>query len=232
MTATAAATRRPSRQRSAEARSPAVRGGSDLRSVRAGDPVVAVLDGGPVDAEVVDVALASCVRLARDLRLIHMYGPSDSDPTPLTDAFAREYASGAMGVARLVPAVSASAVCIRWDTSAALRRELATAEVLVASDDRARELVDAVRPARHGDRRSRIISVPYSWTSEDALPLGYRLALECELEHGSERADGATTPEALDDAWRVGIACPPLSGETIRAWSACSTWPPRTVSAP
>lgn len=195
------------------------------------DPVVALVDGGPDDADVVDVAFASCLSRERDLRLVHMYGSPEGGPTPFYDAIAREYVRGAMEVAGLVPGVEASAVCIHWDNLGALRRELANADLLVASVDRVEELIGGVRPTRDGDRRGRVIGVPGGPTDSDRLRFGYRQALLRELEHAGERADGATTPEALDDAWHVGIACPGFSVETIHAWAACSAWPPLTVPA-
>lgn len=57
------------------------------------------------------------------------------------------------------------------------------------------------------------------------LRLGYRLALQRELERQVVRADGSTAPEELDDAWHVGVASPPLRAATIDLWAACSAWP-------
>lgn len=187
-------------------------------------PVVALLDGGPDDAEVVDVALAECVRVERDLRMIHVYG-SGGATTPLADSFAREYAHGTLVVAGLVPEVSASAVAVARDPGT-LRGELGSAGLVVAPADM--ELTEAMLPVR-AHRRCRVVRVPAE-RDRPRLRYGYRLALLRELERGG-RADGATTPEALDDAWHVGVACPALSEETIRAWSACAAWPPLTVSA-
>lgn len=233
MTARAAALqRRTPHHRNAGIRPPVVHSWSEPRRLRPTAPVVALLDGGPDDAEVVDVALGSCVRRGRDLRLVHMYGTPGIATTPLADAFAREYASGAIAVAGLVPGVSASTVCIPWETRGALRREVLNAELLVASVDRAAEMIDAARPSREGGRGVRIVTVPGAPTDTERLRMGYRLALLRELERPGERLDGSTTPEALDDAWHVGVACPPLSADTIRAWAACSAWPPRTGPDP
>jgi hypothetical protein len=186
--------------------------------------VVALLDGRPDDAEVVDVALAECVRLERDLRMIHLYG-SGVATTPLADAFAREYAQGAMVVAGLVPEVGASAVAVPRGPGA-LRCEFAGAGLVVAPADMGLTEVTLRGRARG---RPRVIRVP-GVRNRPRLRYGYRLALVRELDRG-ERADGATTPEALDDAWHVGVACPALSEEAIRAWSACAAWPPLTVAA-
>ena len=185
--------------------------------------MAAVLDGRPDDAEVVDFALSQCVRLRRDLRMIHVYGAGGAT-TPMADAFAREYAHGALVVAGLVPWVSASAVVIARDPSA-VRCELRGTGLVVAAADM--DLTEVMPGCAHG-RPLRVLRVPTS--GQVHLRYGYRLALLRELERG-ERVDGATTPEALDDAWHVGVACPALSEETIRAWSACAAWPPLTVSA-
>lgn len=187
---------------------------------------MALLGGRPDDAEVVDVALAECMRRNSDLRMIHLYG-SAGTTTPLVDAFAREYVRGAMVVADLCPAVGASAVAIARDADT-LRLELGSAGLVVAPADM--ELPAAMLPVRMHGRVCRVIRVP-EVCDRPRLRYGYRLALLRELERG-ERADGATTPEALDDAWHVGVASPALSEETIRVWSACVAWPPLTVSVP
>ncbi|WP_165372657.1 hypothetical protein [Pengzhenrongella frigida] len=229
MTAITATKRRPGSVRF-ETGTPTALGRLRPRRVRARKVVVAVLDGGADDAEVVDVALGSCLARRRDLRLVHLYGALDEAPTPLFEAFAREYLRGAMTVARLVPTVDATAVSIPWATSDLLRPELAHAEILVASMGRSAEVVDAGRPVRSGALRCHIITVSGTRSQSGELRFAYRLALQGELERSGGRADGATTPEALDDAWHVGIACPELSADAINAWVACSAWPPRTVS--
>ena len=186
--------------------------------------MVALIDGRSEDAEVVDVALAECVRRASDLRMIHLYG-SGGTTTPLVDAFAREYVRGAMVVAGLCPEVGASAVAVVRDADL-LRREIGSAGLVVAPADM--ELTAAMLPVRAHGRSCRVMRVP-GVSGRPRLRYGYRRALLRELERG-ERADGAKTPEALDDAWHVGVASPALSEETIRAWSACVDWPPLTVS--
>lgn len=75
-------------------------------------PVVALLDGGPDGAEVVDVALAACVGRGSELRLVYASAHADGARTPRSDTFEREYASGALAVVRCVPGVRASAICL------------------------------------------------------------------------------------------------------------------------
>ena len=191
-------------------------------------PVVALLDGGPDDAEVVDVALAACVGRGSELRLVYASAHADGVPTPLSDAFEREYASGALAVARCVPGVHASAICLPGLAVDALRPELVCAEMLVVSAAAATAMIDAVRATGDDGRRCPVTSVEAAPTGSERLRLGYRLALLRELEPARERRDGSTTPEELDDAWHVGVACPPLEPETIDAWAACSSWPLRT----
>lgn len=202
------------------------------RRVRVRKVVVAILDGGFDDAEVVDVALATCLSRGRDLRLVHLYGVADETPTPLYEAFAREYLRGAVTIARLVPTVTVAAVIIPWSTSDPLRSELANAEILVASMESSAQVVDAGLPVRGATLPCDLMTVSgtRSGFGSGRLRFAYRLALQCELDGADLRADGATTPEALDIAWHVGIACPELSADAISAWSACAAWPPRTMS--
>jgi len=185
---------------------------------------VALLDGGPVDAEVVDVALGACLSRERDLRLVHIYGSPGRAPAPLVEAFAREHVRGAMMVAHLVPGVAASAILIPAGTRDALRREITHAALVVTSVAKTEEPAEISRPRRGAGREREVIRVTRPVVA-DQLRLGYRLALLRELERVPDRDDGATTPEALDDAFHVGIASPPLSAETIRAWAACLAWP-------
>jgi hypothetical protein len=189
--------------------------------------VVAVLDGGPDDAEVVEVALAACVRLGSELRVVHLCGPAGSAPTPLASAYAAAYVSGALAVAGLVPGVRASAICLGRSNGAALRRELAPAELVVVATGAQDAVADAAAAPLTGLSR-RVTAVPPPPAGPGRLRLGYRLALVRELERAHERRDGSTTPEELDDAWHVGVACPPLHTDTIAAWTACSTWPAHT----
>ncbi|QTE30185.1 hypothetical protein [Pengzhenrongella sicca] len=188
--------------------------------------VVALLDGSRDDAEVVDVALATCTRRRAGLRVVYVC--ADRELTPLAVAYARAYADGAMRVTRLVPGVVATAVCLTAGTAHELRRELADAQLVVAAADRAAELA-AVATAADGE--GRVVRGVRSASDGSRLRLGYRLALQRELERDRCRPDGSSTPEELDDAWHVGVAYPPLRRETIEAWVACSAWPPRAAGA-
>ncbi len=203
------------------------------RRVRARQVVVAVLDGRSDDAQVMDAALATCVARGHELRLVHVYGPVAEEPTPWADAFAREYLRGAVAVVHLVPGVEVSVVSLPWVRSAGLRAELAHAEVLISSVRASVPVVEAGRPARAATLRCSVLTVAGAGTGPgkvgDRLRLGYRLALQRELGRTDGRDDGATTPDELDIAWRVGVACPELSAEAIRAWSTCSAWPPRRL---
>jgi hypothetical protein len=214
-----------------EAAAPTVLGAPRPRRSRPRKVVVAIVDGGAADAEVVDYALESCVSRARTLRLVHLYGEVDRAPTPLAEEFAREYTRGAMSLARLVPGVAASAVSIPWVAAGALRPELADADTLIASIARSAQVVDAGRPVRAAGLRYHFVAAATGAAHPDRLRFAYRIALERELARACDRADGATTAEALDDAWHVGIACPELTAETICAWAACLAWPPHSVHA-
>lgn len=192
---------------------------------RVQDPVVvALLDGGPDDAEVVEVALAACRLRGVDLRVVYVCGMHGSAPTPLTIDYARGYAAGAVRVAELVPGVRASASCLPAVTDGALGRELVAAELLVAPASRVLELRAAAPQAPRAEPVPPMAAVDGA-AIPGQLRLGYRLALQRELERELVRADGSTTPEELDDAWHVGVAYPPLRAETIDAWAACSAWP-------
>jgi len=208
---------------------------------RARKVVVALLDGGADDARVVDAALAACVARGRGLRLVHLYGSVDEAPTPWVGAGAKEYGHGALAVAHLVPGVEASVLSLPWGQSAKLRPELAHAEILVSSRDVARQVVAANRPPSAAVLLCRLVTVGGdgdaggargAGAGSDGLRLGYRLALQNELDRSGVRDDGATTPAELDMAWRVGVACPELSAEAVRAWHTCSAWPPRSVRSP
>jgi len=189
------------------------------------DPVVALLDGGPDDAEVVDVALEACVRRGAQLRVVHVGVVNGAEPTPFEDACARSYVGGAIEVARLVPGVIASATCLTGHAAEALTIELAQASTLVLSAEVARDIRLGVAGAVEAER-CEVRSVAGAPRRSDRLRFGYRLALERELAFTGARGDGSATPEDLDDAWHVGVACPPLRPETIEAWTVCSTWPP------
>ena len=190
--------------------------------------VVALLAGGPDDAEVVDVALAACARGGSDLRVVYVCGAPDRSPTPLAVDYALSYTSGAMRVVRLVPGVHATVVCLPTQNDDAFRRELVRAELLVAPADRAAELSAGDLP--EAGPGCRVTIVRGAADAAGHLRFGYRLALLRELETGQCRPDGSTTPEELNDAWHVGVAHPQLRSETIDAWDACSAWPPPTLS--
>jgi len=226
---TIAATQRRVAPLRVEAAAPTVLGAPRPRRTRPRKVVVAILDGAATDAEVVDYALEACVARARTLRLVHLYGEVDHAPTPLAHDFAREYTRGAMSLARLVPGVAASAVTIPWVACGALRPELADADTLVASTARSSQVVEAGRPVRAAGLRYHFVAATSGAGSSDHLRFAYRIALERELARACDRDDGATTAEALDDAWHVGIACPELTAETICVWAACLAWPPHTV---
>jgi hypothetical protein len=190
--------------------------------------VVALLDGRPDDGAVLDAALAECGRPGRALRLVHLYGEMDAAPTPLASVFAREYLSGALGVASVVPGVRVDAVCLPWSAPRRLRRELAGATVLVTSPTRAGELRGDTRRTGDAGLRCRILTAAGAAAAPASLPRAYHLALLRELAREPERRDGARAPQDLDDAWRVGVACPALSADAVDAWAACAAWPPRT----
>lgn len=185
---------------------------------------MALLDGGPDDADVVEVALAACVLRRAELRVVYVCGAPGTEPSPLTIDYARDYTSGAMRVAGLVPGVRASASCLRAVTDGALGRELSAAELLVAPTSRLVELRAVAPPTPRAGSGLPVTGVDRAAVL-GRLRLGYRLALQRELERDAVRADGSTTPEELDDAWHVGVAYPPLHPETIEAWAACSAWP-------
>ncbi|MGV8965878.1 MAG: hypothetical protein ACOH2F_06325 [Cellulomonas sp.] len=192
--------------------------------------VIAVVDGGVDDAQVLDAALTACVAGGHGLRLIHVYGPVADEPTPWAEAYAREYLRGAAAVVHLVPGVEVSVVLVPWVRSSSLRAELAHAEMLISSAHASVPVLEAGQPARATTVRCPVRTVPSAGTVGDRLRFGYRLALQNELGRTDGRDDGATTPDELDIAWRVGVACPELSAEAIRAWSTCSAWPPRHLT--
>jgi len=187
-------------------------------------PVVALLDGGPDDAEVVDIALEACVRRGAQLRVVHVGASHGVGPTPLEDAYALSYVGGAMDVARLVPGVIVSATHLP-NRADALTSELEHAAMLVLSAAAARDIRTGAPGAREA-QGFEVRGVEGAPPGRDRLRLGYRLALLRELAFADARDDGSATPEDLDDAWHVGVACPPLSPETIEAWTVCSAWPP------
>ena len=141
MIATAATERRPGSRRVATAT-------PRPRRVRARHVVVAVLDGGAGDAQVVDAALAECVTRGHELRLVHAYGPVAEEPTPWADAFAREYLRGARAVVVLVLGVEASVISYPGVQSSGLRDELAHAQVLISPACASGPVFEANWPAR------------------------------------------------------------------------------------
>jgi len=188
-------------------------------------PVVALLDGGPDDAEVVDVALEACVRRGAQLRVVHLGAAGGVGTTPLEDDYALSYVGGAMEVARLVPGVVVSAARLSGRPGPALASELEHAAMLVLSAAAAHDIRVGAPGAREAQGYE-VRSVERAQPGSDRLRLGYRLALLRELAFADARDDGSATPEDLDDAWHVGVACPPLHPETIEAWTVCSAWPP------
>ena len=194
--------------------------------------MVAVLDGGPGDVDVVDVALTACVSPGCTLHLVHAYQVPHGGPTPIVIDRALEYARGAVAVASRTARVPVTVACVPGDSGVGLQRELGAARLLIAPAALVGRLMHRLFGPRSRAHGCSVVGVPSTPATSDGtsrLPLGYRLALLRELERTPGRPDGAVTVEDLDDVWHVGVACPPLSRETVDAWSACTAWPPRSV---
>jgi hypothetical protein len=194
--------------------------------------VVTAAGGGAAAGVAVDVALAQAVRRRADLLLVQPYavGPEEDAAAALRRARVRSAAAlapwGSRG-ARL-PGVVLTTVHTTEQPAPALVHHARSAELVVVGtapvraepppqppvDPTCAAVLDSlacgvvVVPAGLGDRR-------------EGCRAAYREALRRELERTVPRADGCTTVDELDDAWRVGVASPPVGDDVPLAWRLC-----------
>jgi hypothetical protein len=188
--------------------------------------VVHIADGDLPDpsAEVptVDVGVAQAVRRGADLLLLHPYErrPEEEDAAALRRA--RTWTSRMMqllgGPGGRLPGVVVSSVHTTQPHAAALVDHGQGAELVV---------VGAGAPDRHVAAAldvlpcSVVVVPPAVADRREGCRAAYRQALLEELARHPDRADGCTTPEELDDAWRVGVASPAVGDRVPLTWRAC-----------
>lgn len=185
--------------------------------------VVGAATGESGDADVpavIDVALAEAVRRRADLLVLRPYvvrrgedaaGALQRVRAGTTDALR------SLGLEARHDGPAVTAVHTREPVGPALVQHAAGAQLVV---------VDAVAARRHADRLAHlacaVVVVPSrAATRREASLAAYRQALVDELARTPQRQDGCTTPEQLDDAWRVGMASPAVSEPVAIAWRGC-----------